>query len=285
MLFKVSILVCWILLGCAQEKSTEPMSRKAQDNSDAIAEGDGSGEVNPPQQEENAVHPKLLFHGGGGLTPSSMKDMSRASQALVSLGVAASNIHIIRYPDTKNISDIKAAVSSQLQTIFSQYPANTKFDSIGHSLGLLASFISLAELGHLPKMRALIGVTGVLMRQDESAMPFGCRKGNTQDLCGDIFDRVVGSTDSTYILDLLSKNATELSRIKKCSIWTTQDGILSPPNAGVFPNGISIEMPKSWCTANPFLGKLNPNPCHLKSKDDPIIYQTMKEKCFAGDLK
>lgn len=248
-------------------------------NNDSLS---GDQNVIPMPEAENEIHPKLLFHGGGGMSglmPSTL-DMRPAAKILINLGVPSEQIHLIQYPHTKNISDIKAAVDSQLKTIFSKYPSNTKFDSIGHSLGLLASFISFAELGHLPKIRSIIGVAGVAMRQDDKAMPMGCTKGSTKDLCGDIFDKVVGPNDSAYVLDLLSKNAADMARINKCAIWSQKDGILSPPNAGVFPGGKSVQMPSSWCPMGNFL-----NPCHLQAKSSTAVYEAMKAQCFGGDFR
>lgn len=280
-----SLLACLVvltLLGCSID-SEEPKQRKPYKDAEVIQEPP-KDKVEVPAETENPIHPKLLFHGGGGMSMPSMIDMTPAATVLKKLGVPAEHIHLIKYPHTKNIKDINAAVDTQLKKIFEKYPANTRFDSIGHSLGLLASFVSLSELGHLPKIRSIIGVTGVLMRQDVKALPMGCTKGSATDLCGDIFDKVLGESNSPYILDLLSKNATEIKRINKCSIWTSQDGILSPPNAGVFPDGKSVEMPKSWCVTAPgLMGKLNP--CHLKAKSSTAVYEAMKAQCFGGDFK
>lgn len=277
----IAYLAVLTLPGCGIDLE-KPKARHTNKQADANPEIPKE-KVEAPEPE-NPIHPKLLFHGGGGMSTSSMIDMTPAAAVLKKLGVPAEHIHLIKYPHTKNIKDINAAVDAQLKTIFAKYPANTRFDSIGHSLGLLASFISLSELGHLPKIRSIIGVTGVLMRQDVKALPMGCTKGSTTDLCGDIFDKVVGTSNSPYILDLLSKNATELKRINKCSIWTSQDGILSPPNAGVFPDGKSVEMPKSWCASTAgIFGNLNP--CHLTAKSATPVYEAMKTQCFGGDFK
>jgi hypothetical protein len=280
------LLPLW-LLGCSVSAPEEGTRKKLPDtikNDDAYKDSSNGGQgVNPMTPEpENEVHPKILFHGGGGMSglmPSTL-DMRPAAKILSNLGVPSEQIHLIQYPHTKNISDIKSSVDSQLKTIFERYPGNTKFDVIGHSLGLLASFVSIAELGYLPKIRSIIGVAGVVMRQDEKAMPMGCKKGSTTDLCGDIFDKVVGAGDSTYILDLLSKNAADMQRINKCAVWSQKDGILSPPNAGVFPGGKSVEMPSSWCPMGNLL-----NPCHLQAKSSVAVYEAMKTQCFGGDFK
>ncbi len=278
----VAYLAVLTLPGCGIDLE-KPKARHTNNQAEANPEPPQE-KVEPAPVSENLIHPKLLFHGGGGMSTSAMIDMTSAAAVLKKLGVPGEHIHLIKYPHTKNIKDINAAVDTQLKTIFAKYPANTRFDSIGHSLGLLASFISLSELGHLPKIRSIIGVTGVLMRQDVKALPMGCTKGSTTDLCGDIFDKVLGTSNSPYILELLSKNATELKRINKCSIWTSQDGVLSPPNAGVFPDGKSVEMPKSWCTATSgIFGNLNP--CHLKAKSATPVYEAMKTQCFGGDFK
>ena len=118
------------------------------------------------------------------------------------------------------------------------------------------------------------------MRQDGTKMPIGCKQGSTTDLCGDIFDKVIGSSDSPYILDLISKNAADMQRINKCAVWSKKDGILSPPNAGVFPGGKSVEMPSTWCPMGNML-----NPCHLQAKSSLPVYEAMKAQCFGGDFK
>jgi hypothetical protein len=265
-----------------RRNKTPDATDEAENNKNTNNDSSGSGQnVMPKPEPESDIHPKLLFHGGGGMSglmPSTI-DMRPAAKILTNLGVPSEHIHLIKYPHTKNISDIKTAVDSQLKTIFAKYPSNTKFDSIGHSLGLLASFISLAELGHLPKIRSIIGVAGVAMRQDDKAMPTGCTRGNTKDLCGDIFDKVVGSSDSAYVLDLLKKNVADMQRINKCAIWSQKDGVLSPPNAGVFPGGKSIQMPSSWCPMGNVL-----NPCHLQAKSSTAVYEAMKAQCFGGDF-
>jgi hypothetical protein len=290
MKFRLIHLLLLSLAACSGSSEEQKKRIKNPDIKDQAANNkdtnndssSGDQSVSPAPVPENEIHPKLLFHGGGGMSglmPSTI-DMRPAAKILTNLGVPSEQIHLIQYPHTKNISDIKAAVDSQLKTIFAKYPSNTKFDSIGHSLGLLASFISLAELGHLPKIRSIIGVAGVAMRQDDKAMPMGCTKGSTKDLCGDIFDKVVGPSDSVYVLDLLSKNAADMARINKCAVWSAKDGVLSPPNAGVFPGGKSVQMPSSWCPMGNML-----NPCHLQAKSSTAVYEAMKAQCFGGDFK
>ncbi len=283
-------LIAFIALGfvaCGNSASERPARKtkpKNDMNSDATPKPDEPSKPEQPTKPDllpdNALHPKLLFHGGGGMSTDSLIDMHSAATVLIKLGVPKEHIYLIKYPHQKNIADIKAAVDTQLKTIFAKYPSDTKFDSIGHSLGLLASFVSLAELGYLPKIRSLIGVAGVAMRQDEAKLPMGCKKGSTTDLCGDIFDKVVGSSDSPYILDLISKNSADMQRINKCAVWSKKDGVLSPPNAGVFPGGKSVEMPASWCPMGSIL-----NPCHLQAKSSQAVYEAMKTQCFGGDFK
>jgi len=283
-LMRLSVFFVVFYTACSLTNSGDRPQRRT--NTDADQKNDKPSDQLPPangggsQTTESAVHPKILFHGGGGysaLTPG-LKDMSSASQQIAKLGFPSKDIFLVTYPDTKNISDIKAALDPQLKKIFAKYDANTRFDAIGHSLGLLAGFVSLSELGHLPKIRSIIGVNGVLMRQEKSAMPAGCSPNNTRDLCGDIFDKVVGSSNSPYIVGLIQQNQTELTRINKCAIWSSNDGILKPANSGVFPDGKSVEMTGNWCkNASLF------NPCHLQAKSSPEVFAKMKSDCFNGN--
>jgi triacylglycerol esterase/lipase EstA (alpha/beta hydrolase family) len=233
-------------------------------------------------EDKNGIRPKLLFHGGGGMAilTEQLLWMDAAKKTLISKGVPGEHIYLLKYPHTKNIADIKSSIDRQLKTIFSKYPANTKYDIYGHSLGAPSSFISFAELGYLPRVRAIVSLSGVIMRQDK--YPPLCSKNNKKDLCGDIFDVLIGPTDSPYMLDLFRKNDADMRRIIKCSAWSQEDGALSPKNAGVFPGGISLEMPVSWCKKGS--GLMGAYKCHQKMKSDPQVFERIKNECFEGNL-
>jgi hypothetical protein len=219
--------------------------------------------------EAPSVFPKILFHGGGGGAPKSITNMSSAATQLERLGYPKEHILKVRYPDRKNISEITAAVEPQLKKFIARYPSDTQFDVLGHSLGHVVSFVTMAKLGLLDKIRKLIGLAGVMFGQ-LGEKPGLCRfEILAPYYCGDIFDLLVGTTEPPFILDLMEKNAEEMKRIEKCSLFSPEDGMLDPYDSGAFADGTNISIP---------------NMHHLKFKSSPLVFEKMKEECFRGEL-
>lgn len=281
----LTLIALTATLGACNVTSPQKNDPRKQPKNTAPENSNGNG-MKPGDSiwpgDANAIRPKLLFHGGGGLSvlTESMLWMDEAKNTLVSKGVPGEHIYLIKYPHTKNIADIKASIDGQLKSIFAKYPVTTMYDIYGHSLGAPSSFISVAELGYLTRVRAIVSLSGVIMRQD--SMPPLCWKNNPMDLCGDIFDVLVGPGDSQYIMNLLRKNDADMKRILKCSAWSQEDGAITPKNAGVFPGGVSLEMPRSWCTKES--GLQGAYKCHQKMKADPEVYERIKLECFRGNL-
>ena len=217
--------------------------------------------------EAPLIVPKILFHGGGGGAPKSITDMSSATTQLETLGFSKEHILKVRYPDKKNISEITAALEPQLKKFMAQYPSETQFDVLGHSLGHVVSFVTLAKMGLLHKVRKLIGLAGVMFGQLGEKPGLCSFEILAPYYCGDIFDLLMGTIEPPFLLDLMEKNAEEMKRIEKCSLFSPEDGMLDPYDSGAFPDGINITIP---------------NMHHLKFKNSPFVFEKMKEECFRG---
>lgn len=211
--------------------------------------------------------PIILFHGGGGGAPTSIKDMESAAKQLENLGFPSEHIYKVKYPDSKNIADMLVALKPQFKEILSRYPEETRFDTIGHSLGHVVSLVSIARLNLLGRLRKLIGIAGVMFGQ-MGGKPGLCAYDFFAPIyCGDIFDLLVNTTKPRLILDILEQNESEMKRIEKCSLFSPEDGILNPYDSGAFPDGTNISIP---------------NIHHLKFKNSSKVFTKLKEACFNG---
>jgi len=213
------------------------------------------------------VHPKILFHGGGGGTPAHFKDMSTASKQLERLGFPKEHIYLVKYPDSKNISEMNLALQPQFEEILNRYSPQVKFDLIGHSLGHVVSLVSVAQLGLLHRIRKLIGLAGVMFGQLGEKPGLCAFDFLAPYYCGDIFDLLIGSTKPPFILDLMDAHWQEMKNIEKCSLFSPDDGILDPYDSGAFEDGVNISIPKVH---------------HLKFKSSEKVFLNMKEACFQG---
>lgn len=213
------------------------------------------------------VHPIILFHGGGGGAPASVKDMSPAAKQLENLGFPKEHLYKVDYPDTKNIETMIFALAPQFRDIMARYPEGTSFDTIGHSLGHVVSLVSLAKLNLLPKIRKLIGIAGVMFGQLGGKPGLCASQVLAPHYCGDIFDLLLGTTQPKLILDILETQSVEMARIEKCSLFSPDDGVLNPYDSGAFPDGTNISLPHIK---------------HLKFKSSPEVFRKMKESCFHG---
>jgi len=224
------------------------------------------GEENDPS---NSPIPKILFHGGGGGAPAFAKDMEPAAKQLVRLGFPREHIYKVKYPDSKNIADMLVALKPQFEEILSHYPEGTPFDTIGHSLGHVVSLVSVARLNLLSRLRKLIGIAGVMFGQMGNK-PWLCGyEFLAPYYCGDIFDLLIGTHTPSVVMDILEKNAAEMSSVEKCSLFSPEDGVLNPYDSGAFSDGINISIP---------------NVSHLKFKSSPQVFSAMKEACFNGQF-
>lgn len=213
--------------------------------------------------------PKILFHGGGGGAPAFTKDMKPAAKQLSKLGFPEEHIYQVKYPDSKNIADMVAALKPQLEDILSHYPPGTPFDTIGHSLGHVVSLVAVTRLDLLSRLRKLIGIAGVMFGQ-MGPKPWLCGYALlAPHYCGDIFDILIGTRTPSIVMDILENKAVEMSRVQKCSLYSPEDGVLNPYDSGAFPDGINVSIPDMT---------------HLEFKGSPQVFSTIKEACFDGEF-
>jgi len=219
--------------------------------------------------EAQTVFPKIIFHGGGGGAPKSLTNMSTAVTQLERLGFPKEHVLKVHYPDQKDILEITKVLEPQLRKFMAQYPSESQFDVMGHSLGHVVSFVSLARLHLLSRVRKLIGLAGVMFGQLGEKPGLCAFPLLAPHYCGDIFDLLIGTTEPPFILELMEQNAEEMRRVEKCSLFSPEDGMLNPYDSGAFKEGLNISIP---------------NMHHLKFKSSPIVFEKMKEECFGGEF-
>lgn len=183
-----------------------------------------------------ARRPLLLVPGWGyrltGLVVG-QEAWARYIEWLVTDGYAREDIHVLSYHYRKGLDYINAELTTQFRAIVASYPAGTKFDVMGHSLGGFTSLAAIVDSGVAPRVQKYISLSGI---------PFGwdswyCAAG----VCGKA-DRQLTPFKNDFVTAFHSANAEAIAALEKCSVFSPDDEFVKPYDAGRFADGTNIEI-------------------------------------------
>jgi pimeloyl-ACP methyl ester carboxylesterase len=177
---------------------------------------------------------------------------------LVQDGYSRSDIYIVNYSYEKDLDTIKSEMIPQFQDILSQYSSDTQFDVMGHSLGAFTSLWTIMEGGFAARVKKFISLSGIPQGWDS----WYCAAG----VCG-IADQELTPYQNPFVLNFLSHYATEVDQLEKCSLFSPQDGLVKPYDAGKWPDGINVDVPDMK---------------HMATIWQQPFYEIMRENCYAN---
>jgi len=181
--------------------------------------------------------PVILLHGSGPRRmPQSVVSMQPFAELLVARGFQRRHIHLPVYPQGGDRVQSIGAIRSAMHRIRAQYPEGTTFDIVGHSMGQFVGMMAVLEGDMVPMVRTLVGLAGVAHGQDRRNR--GCL---LLGGCGDLFT-LLRPAHGGWIAATLRRYAAELGRMKKCSIFSPEDGVLDPYDSGAFADGTNVEL-------------------------------------------
>lgn len=175
-------------------------------------------------------------------------------------GFPRERIHVLRYTYTQDLATITRQLVSQFREALARYPAGTRFDVIGHSTGDFVAIYALVQAGLADRVEHYVGLSGIGHGWDCPA----CTKG----WLGKV-ERQLSPAYNDLINDFYSENAAVISGIKKCALFSPDDGLIAPYDSGRFDDGINIEIEGMR---------------HLDSVKKHSAYATMRQECFGGSL-
>lgn len=190
------------------------------------------GEMSNSKGTEKTViapRPIILVPGWGPHWLTSMSDLRKFFEED---GIPSIHLHEVSYPYKKDPETIRRSLTTQFQKIFSQYPEQTKFDFVAHSLGGFVTIYSLLESGLADKVQKYISLAGVAHGQTKD---FFIKRSETHDY--------IIPAHNNFVTELYELHAEELSQIEKCSLWSLDDRLVnSPHDSGAFEGGLNIEL-------------------------------------------
>ncbi|MFO0741452.1 MAG: hypothetical protein U0270_36485 [Labilithrix sp.] len=197
----------------------------------------------PPLEEAPAPAgpvPKLLVRGFGsgssGLVEK-MRSFDTFKELLEKEGFDASNhAHDLGdYDDGKPLADMASEVATKIEAVMAGYPAGTKFDVLGHSLGGIVLLHAVLDHGLAPRVRTFVALSSPIYGQDDK--PLNCKVGFR---CSDVY-AMYSPYRSDQVVDYMTKSSAALSGMKRCSLISPDDGIIDAPMAGgQFPDGANV---------------------------------------------
>lgn len=214
----------------------------------------------------SGVVPKLLVRGfGAALDPllGSARTYDAYKVLLQDEGFDPKDaIDVGNYADNKPMDEMTTQVGSMLEAAMEKYPAGTKFDVFGHSLGGILALRGVLARNLHTRVRTFVALSAPIFGQDKK--PLNCQLGFS---CGDIYT-FYSPFQSEQILQYMNANQAKLDAMKLCSELGPDDGTITSPMAGAqFPNGINVVVPKIT---------------HLQLIKSAVAVKALKEQCFGG---
>jgi pimeloyl-ACP methyl ester carboxylesterase len=153
---------------------------------------------------------------------------------LIEAGFPAEDIHVLNYDSTASLKTVNTQLNTQIEEILKNYPVTTQFDVFAHSLGGFVGLYAMETNGHANRFRKFVSLAGIPQGWDGYAP---CRVG----LCGLVHPLII-PYHSDFVLRFLSKYASEISALQKCSLYSPDDGLVRPYDAGRFDDGTNVQL-------------------------------------------
>lgn len=181
---------------------------------------------------------------------------------LAESGVPREHVYVIDYPYRADLDTIRDVISRELEAILAKYPPGTRIDVVGHSMGALAGLYGVMEGGLAGRVRKFVSLAGITQGWNGDL----CKR---LGVCGKAQAQIVPFR-SPFIRDFLSRHDREIARLEKCSLYSPDDGMVSPYDAGRLDGGTNVELKGAT---------------HLDMIWKKEVFETMREKCYGGRFR
>jgi pimeloyl-ACP methyl ester carboxylesterase len=247
-----------------------PAEREAQTRGPSPSAPSKPGGPSAPSSPapEPLLVPKIFVRGfgaGSDLFMGKARHFNTYVQFLVNDGYAEKDLYDLGdYDDGGTMAEMTAEVGGKIEAVMNKYPAGTKFDVFGHSLGGIVALRGVLDKSLESRVRTFVALSAPIYGQDKA--PFNCTLGIR---CGDIYAAYKpfnGPTVTAY----MQANDGKLQSMKLCSEISPDDGTINAPMAGAqFPKGTNVVLP---------------NVTHMQLIKSAEAYEALKKECFAGKL-
>jgi pimeloyl-ACP methyl ester carboxylesterase len=177
-------------------------------------------------------------------------------QWLINDGVPAQDIYVVDYGYAKDLDTIKGQMIPAFQKIISSYPADTKFDVMGHSEGGFTGLYTIMEGNFSNRIQKFVSLSGIPQGWDN----WYCKTG----ICGKAHLDLI-PYHSTFVVAFLNQYADQIHGLQKCSIYSPDDGFVKPYDAGKFSDGTNVDVPGMH---------------HMATIWDEQFYHVMRSHCY-----
>lgn len=191
-------------------------------------------------------------------------------------GFPKERIHFVPYTYRGTLDEVYGEMSAELSKIFASYPEGTKFDMVGFSTGgftgmytlmlgnfdnRIEKFISLSSIGHgIDRFEMLIPGLAELLEGTSVNYAVEFSSGKTIN--------AISPYMNSFVSNFYTQYATRISKLKKCSIFSSGDGFIVPYDSGRFADGENHDVPDLY---------------HLFAMLREGHYQALKTLCFKVD--
>jgi pimeloyl-ACP methyl ester carboxylesterase len=216
--------------------------------------------------ETSSLVPKIFVRGfgaGSDLFMGKARHFNTYAQFFVNDGFADKDLYDLGdYNDAGTMAEMTSEVGTKIEAVMNKYPAGTKFDVFGHSLGGIVALRGVLDKNLESRVRTFVALSSPIYGQDKS--PFNCTLGIR---CGDIYT-AYKPFNGPAVTEYMTANEAKLQKMKLCSEISPDDGTIDAPMAGAqFPKGTNVVLP---------------NVTHMQLIKSPEAYAALKKECFGG---
>lgn len=183
---------------------------------------------------EGGIRPIIVVHGwrsNGG--------EQIFARHLRDLEMPAERIHIVRYDDQKDWSGIADELEPQFAEIFARYPDDVQLDVIGH----FVSIYTVTTRNMAGRIRQLTGIAGVAHGLDRTTKVQLIRLFVSPGASLTALFHDPDRNSNVHLDQFYGTFKDALNSFQKCSVYSTDDGIVYPPNTAAFNDGRNMDVP------------------------------------------
>ena len=226
------------------QNTTTPLSTSSPLNTGSVTSGNATlNSSNNTSTLSPTVRPKILVVGWGPTSCQPFIDW------MVEDGFPKEHAYLFKYSYTKDLETVKQELSTQFNEVFAKYAPNVKFDVIGLSTGHFVGLYTMMETNIDARVERFIGGMGIAHGINSIGADYHFPN-IIYSYDDPAYASVVGETIAAisphmnpFLTSFYQKYDARIRTLKKCSVFSPQDSLVSPYDTGKFDDGENFSIP------------------------------------------